>query len=216
VTNDAGAISDPDTLFPLQAALGYDIAQNLFIGNRNILLEGTSDFIYLSVISSHLSGLGRASIPNNSRLLPAGGATNIPTFIALLGNKLGMVVLLDGKSQRQRIDASIAQGRLKAGNVISVDRFCTVKGADIEDLFSPDEYLALYNAALGKSLKTSDLTGADRIVKRLERAAGEFNHGDVAAYFLSHQHEIIPRLSPDTVNRFEAVIDTLVKALPPV
>src|SRR5581483_907361 len=47
VTNDAGSTSDPDTLFPLQAALGYDIAQSLFIGNRNIVLEGTSDFGYL-------------------------------------------------------------------------------------------------------------------------------------------------------------------------
>lgn len=47
VTNDAGTTSDPDTLFPLQAALGYDIAQNLFIGDRNILVEGVSDLQYL-------------------------------------------------------------------------------------------------------------------------------------------------------------------------
>jgi hypothetical protein len=42
VMNDAGVTSDPDTLFPLQAALGYDIAQNLFIGNRNIGSSGFS------------------------------------------------------------------------------------------------------------------------------------------------------------------------------
>jgi predicted ATP-dependent endonuclease of OLD family len=58
VLNEAGVTSDPDTLFPLQAALGYDIAQNLFIGNRNILMEGTSDLIYLSVLSSHLNLFG--------------------------------------------------------------------------------------------------------------------------------------------------------------
>jgi hypothetical protein len=187
VTNDAGATSDPDTLFPLQAALGYDIGQSLFIGNRNILIEGTSDFIYLSVLSSHLASLGRSSIPNNSRLLPAGGSTNIPTFIALLGGKLDIVVLLDGKAQRQRIDAAITEGRLKASNVLRVDPFFSVKGADIEDLFSPDAFLALYNAALGRTLAEKDLSGADRIVKRIERAQGEFNHGVVSAYFLGHQ-----------------------------
>lgn len=51
VNNDAGMISDPDTLFPLEAALGYDIAQNLFVGRRNILVEGVSDYIYLTTIS---------------------------------------------------------------------------------------------------------------------------------------------------------------------
>lgn len=216
VTNDAGVTSDPDTLFPLQAALGYDIAQSLFIGSRNILLEGTSDFIYLTVLSSHLSASGRASIPSNSRLLPAGGATNIPTFIALLGGKLDMVVLLDGKAQRQRIDVAIAQGRLKANNVLSIEQFCSVKGADIEDLFEPDEYLSLYNPATRQSLKLKDLKGQDRIVKRIERVNGEFNHGQVAAYFLAHQHEIIPTLSPETIKRFENTIDALVKALPSV
>lgn len=214
-TNDAGATSDPDTLFPLQAALGYDIAQNLFIGNRNILLEGTSDFIYLMAFSSHLGSHGRATFPTNCRLLPAGGATNIPTFIALLGGKLDIVVLLDGKAQRQRIDAAIAQGRFKASNVLSVEQFCQVKGADIEDLFEPDEYLAIYNGAMKKSLKAKDLKGQDRIVKRIERADGEFDHGRVAAHFLSHQHEIVPTLSAETLKHFEDAIAALVKALPP-
>ncbi len=37
---------DSDTLFPLQAALGYDIAQNLFVGPDNLVVEGTSDYVY--------------------------------------------------------------------------------------------------------------------------------------------------------------------------
>jgi predicted ATP-dependent endonuclease of OLD family len=216
VTNDAGSTSDPDTLFPLQAALGYDIAQNLFIGNRNIIVEGVSDFIYLSVISTHLGSSGRTMIPSNASLLPAGGATNIPTFIALLGGKLDLVVLLDGKAPRQKINTAIAQGRLKANRVFSVEQFCSVKGADIEDLFEPEEYLLVYNAAFGRSLKLTDIKGTDRIVKRLARTEGEFDHGKVAAHFLAHQHEIIPTLSTDTVKRFEDAIKCLVQALPPV
>ena len=31
---------DPNTLFPLQAALGYDLAQNLFVAKKNLLVEG--------------------------------------------------------------------------------------------------------------------------------------------------------------------------------
>lgn len=216
VTNDAGATSDPDTLFPLQAALGYDIAQSLFIGNRNILLEGTSDFIYLSVMSSHLGTLKRTVLPSNARLLPAGGATNIPTFIALLGGSLDIVVLLDGDAQRQKIDNAIAVGRLKKSNVLSIDQFSEVKGADIEDLFDADEYLGIYNEAFGKNLKIGSLKGVDRIVKRIERAEGEFDHGRVAAYFLANQHKFISKLSTNTIQRFEDTITTLIKALPAV
>jgi predicted ATP-dependent endonuclease of OLD family len=35
--------SDPRTIFPLQAALGWTIAQNLFITERNLLVEGPSE-----------------------------------------------------------------------------------------------------------------------------------------------------------------------------
>jgi hypothetical protein len=197
----------------IRDSLGYDIAQNLFIGNRNILLEGVADVIYLSVMSSHLASISRASLPDNVRLLPCGGATNIATFIALLGTQLDVVVLLDGNAQRQRIDNAITEGRLAAHHVLSIDQFSTVKGADIEDLFSDEEYLKLYNATFKRSLKEVD--GKDRIIKRIERTEQHsFDHGQVAAYFLAHQTEFIPTLSPDTVSRFEAAIKALATALP--
>ncbi len=215
VTNDAGIASDPDTLFPLQAALGYDIAQNLFIGNHNILLEGTSDVVYLSVMSSYLGGKKRKTLPSSARLLPAGGATNIPTFLALLGGQLDVVVLLDGKAPRQKIDNAIASGKLSASRVLSIERFANVAGADIEDLFEPMEYLSLFNEVFGKAYKLKDLQGDDRIVKRIARKYGrEFDHGRVAAHFLQNQVQILQALSADTFNRFEAVIGALDSALP--
>lgn len=214
VSNDAGHISDPDTLFPLQAALGYDIAQNLFIGNRNILMEGVSDFIYLTVVSTLLKGKKRAHFPLDCRLLPARGATNIPTFIALLGGMLDLVVLIDGSAPRQKIENAVTQGRLNSGRVFTVEQFCKVKDADIEDLFEPSEYLAIYNAALGKSLKLAQLKGSDPITKRIAREEGDFDHGEVAAHFLANLDKFLPKLSDPTLDRFEDCIKTLVKALP--
>lgn len=217
VTNEAGVTTDPDTLFPLQAALGYDIAQNLFIGNRNILVEGTSDVLYLAVMSTNLAQLGRSSLPDNARLLPSGGATNIPTFLALLGGQLDVVVLLDGNAQRQRVDNAIASGKLHASRIFSVDKFVNVPGADIEDLFEPAEYLTLYNATFTRSLKEKDLKGGDRIVKRIARKEGrDFDHGRVAAHFLMTQGSVIPTLSAATIDRFDAVIGALSNALPAV
>jgi predicted ATPase len=214
--NDAGKVTDKDTLFPLQAALGYDVAQSLFIGNQNVLLEGVSDFIYLTTISDHLEAQGRAHLVPSARLLPAGGASAIPTFIALLGTQLDIVVLLDGNTDRQRIDNVIAQGRLTASRVLDLANFAPIKDADIEDLFEPDEYLAFYNAAFKASLKLADLKGTDRIVKRIERKIGkEYNHGVVAGYFLSNLDASLASLSPATLERFEKLIEAIDAALPP-
>jgi hypothetical protein len=215
VTNDAGVVSDPDTLFPLQAALGYDVVQSLFIGKQNVLVEGVSDFIYVTMISDHLGTLGRTTLTDTARLLPAGGATNIPTSIALLGGQLDLVVVLDGNSDGQRIANSISQGRPDQARVLSLDSHSSVKGADIEDLFTPSEYLGFFNGAFGKMLKAADLNGSDRIVKRIARNEGDdFNHGVVAAHFLRNLDTSIKKLSDGTLDRFERLIAEINAALP--
>jgi hypothetical protein len=107
----------------------------------------------------------------------------------------------------------VSEGRLAAHRVLIIDQFTDVKGADIEDLFSPEEYLKLYNATFERSLKKVD--GKDRVIKRIERAEKHgFDHGRVAAYFLANQTAVIPTLSPETVSRFEATIKALTAALP--
>lgn len=98
--------------------------------------------------------------------------------------------------------------------MISLENFAPVKEADIEDLFEPQEYLDLYNATFKKSLKLADVRGKDRIVKRIERKDGEFDHGLVAAYFLRNLSASIAALSSDTLDRFENVIKGLTAALP--
>ncbi|WOQ70752.1 hypothetical protein RYJ27_06065 [Microbacterium limosum] len=75
--------------------------------------------------------------------------------------------------------------------------------------------LAFYNEAYGVSLKLSDLSGKDRIVARITRKIGkEFNHGHVAAVFLRNLDRSIQGLSVATLERFEQVIEALVRALP--
>ena len=212
--NDAGVVTDPDTLFPLQAALGYDVVHSLFIGNRNVLIEGVSDFIYIATISDELVSRGEPGLPTDCRLLPAGGATNIPTFIALLGGKLDFVVVVDGNTNRQRIENALEKGRLDKRQIIPLDPFSAVEHPDIEDLFTQEEYLALYNSAFGKAIRIAELPGTDRIVNRISRVEGDFNHGIVAAYFLRHLAESIASLSASTMERFAQLIAAISAALP--
>src|SRR5262249_59928466 len=47
------------SLFPLQGALGYDIAQTLFVGPNCLIVEGVSDLLYLQTMSGLLEQAGR-------------------------------------------------------------------------------------------------------------------------------------------------------------
>lgn len=207
VTSEILAV-DPDTLFPLQAALGYDIAQSLFVGEDNLLVEGTSDFTYLSLISDHLRAAGREGLDPRWRLLPAGGASNIPSFVALIGPRLDVTVLVDSGTQgMQRLESLTAKGLLTKARLLTVGQVTGTSKADIEDVFDISDYLTLYNGAFGTKLKVKDLPDGARIIDRISRAQGTpfEEHGKPAEYLLRHRDDALPALKPQTLDRFEAL-----------
>lgn len=141
---------DPDTLFPLQAALGYDIAQNLFVNKNNLLVEGVSDLMYLTALSGILQQKGRVGLPPDMVIIPVGGLDKVASFVSLLrGNKLNIICLLDNFTDaqgKQRLDALIKQKIISEKNIIYFGSY-TSNGQDIEDLFDKSEYLVLFNSA---------------------------------------------------------------------
>ncbi len=154
---------DPNTLFPLQAALGYDIAQNLFISKHNLLVEGASDLLYLQVMSAVLQSAGRTGLDNKITIVPTGGLDKVSTFISLLrGSNLNIVCLLDtfrdGKG-KAKLDDMIEQKIITGKKVKFFHEFLTdYTTADIEDLFTKEDYLKFYNEAFpDKQVKLSDL-----------------------------------------------------------
>ena len=214
VTTTDNASNDRDTLFPLQAALGYDIAQNLFVGPDNLVVEGLSDFNYLTILSDHLASVSRTHLDERWRILPAGGATNIPTFVALVGPSLDVTVLVDGAAATsQKIRNLMKRGLLHNKRLLTPNAATTTKDADIEDLFTDEDYLKLYNPDRDTNLKSSDLQGTDRITKRIERAAGKFDHNKPARYLLHNRNTLLSQLSETTLDRFEQLIVAINKTL---
>ena len=207
VTQDV-LVSDADSLFPLQAALGYDIAQSLFIGPNNLVVEGTSDFIYLTVMSIRAAASGRIVLDPKWRILPAGGASNIPTFVSLIGRHMDITVLADSDTQgMQRVTSMIDKKLLKASRLVLANAVASVKFADIEDLFSEDDYIQLYNKAFGKRLTKAQLGPGDRIVKKIEAKLGDFDHGQVAEALLRNQATI--KLSDESLDNFSKLNEIL-------
>jgi len=209
--------TDPDTLFPLQGALGYDIAQHLLIAAHNLVVEGVSDYTYLIVLSDYLKEQGRIHLDGRWSVVPVGGADLIPTFVALLGMHLDVTVLVDArKGGNQKLTKLAEEGYLSHKRLITVGQVLGRKQADIEDVFTVDDYLSLYNLAFGKSLQPGDLTGTDPLVYRIARKEGvdRFDHGRPADILLRHRDELLPKLSEDTLSRFEGLFERINATLP--
>lgn len=218
--SDAGSIissaiqeKDPDTLFPLQAALGYDIAQNLFISKNNLLVEGPADLLYLSILSSILESEKREGLKESITIVPIGGMDKVASFISLLrGSKLNIVCLLDSFSDqkgKQRIDDLIKIKIIRDRNVRYFDEFVkTTNGkADIEDLFEKTEYLDMFNNAFAefKNFSVTDLDSKlPNILQQINKLISKdhFNHyrpaNQMAKMSVDSKY-----FSKDTLNRFE-------------
>lgn len=185
IVSDSIQEKDPNTLFPLQAALGYDIAQNLFISNKNLLVEGVSDLIIITAISGILESEKRTSLRSDITIVPTGGLEKVATFISLLrGSSLEIACLLDSytdASGKAKMDKMITSKIIHRSKVRFYDEFLEdYEKADLEDLFEKEDYLKLFNSAFTEhnDIKLSDLKAElPTIIMQINNVIGKkFNH----------------------------------------
>lgn len=216
VTTSDVLTTDSDTLFPLQAALGYDIAQHLFIAKDNLVVEGPSDFLFMQTISARLIEDGREGLHPRWSIMPLGGADVIPAFVALLGNHLDVTVVVDARKEgHQKLNALAKAGFLGEKRIITIGEVANRKMADIEDLFAKEDYVALYNAAFGKKIKAAELKGTDPIVRQIARHEGveRYDHNGPAEVLLRERAKRGATLSDETLDAFERLFKQINETL---
>ncbi|MBN2881810.1 AAA family ATPase [Candidatus Woesearchaeota archaeon] len=220
IISDSIQEKDPKTLFPLQAALGYDIAQNLFVSNKNLLVEGVSDLIILTTISGILESNNRKYLNPDITIVPTGGLEKVATFISLLrGSQLEIACLLDSYTDaagQAKMDKMIREKIIHKNKIRFFDEFVDgLDKADLEDLFTKSDYLKLFNAAFNEhtDIKETDLNASiKQIIIQINQHLGvpRFNHYlpanelvklAVNESFFEH----------DTLNRFEKVFEEINK-----
>jgi len=96
----------------------------------------------------------------------------MPAFIALLGRRLKVSVLIDGSRSANRLARMKSAAKdnevLETAIVLCSDVKGAPSNADIEDMFAVEDYLRLYNWAFGASLAESDLPATrEPIIRRV-------------------------------------------------
>lgn len=226
VVSDDPLRSDSDTVFPLQTALGYKLAQTLFLGPTNLLVEGPSDLIYLTTASDLLKEQGKVALREDCVIVPVGGADKLSTFISLLGaNQLTVGVLMDiSNKDQQRIQNLIQNEHLKKTNLFTYAEVVGQKEADIEDIFDEKTYLELVHTAYAPELKGKKPNyekGHPRILERIKKAFreagvtsdGEFSHYRPARLLLRKPELIETLYTGEVLKKYETLFNEINKRL---
>jgi predicted ATP-dependent endonuclease of OLD family len=115
-------------------------------------------------------------------------------------------------------DVTALVGKNESGKTAFLQALHRLKPDHGEQFEELDHYPRwLYNAVVPGTvppLTEADLTGTDRIIKRIERARGAFSHGSVADHLLRDRTTVLSTLSSKTLDNFEALFERINDALP--
>lgn len=219
VISDMIMENDPDTLFPLQAAIGFDISQNLFNNKRNLLVEDPADLILLNLMSGTLKSLSRTGLREGVSIIPIGGLEKLATFLLLLKSaRNNMVCLMPTATiakTKSKQDNEMWDQFLNGKSFRFYDQYTQVAQAGIEDLFEPNEIaLALMSAYGTKVAESFKPIEGEGLLPQLQIALGRESFDRLR---IARELAILPNIknniSEKTFNRFEKLFRDLNKLM---
>ncbi len=202
---------DKDALFPLQAALGYQLVQSLFISKRQVAVEGITDYWIFKALDHAARSTGRDGLHPSVIITPSGGASRMtPLASMLVGHQVDLVAVLDGDEPGQREGRKLVERLLGDENRTVFAGDYTPDGnttGETEDLFPDSYYLAAVKQAYGSmDLRfNADEKQIPNIIDRLAAVFERKGHGDFekwkVARALADQIEADPKgVPPETLD----------------
>jgi energy-coupling factor transporter ATP-binding protein EcfA2 len=201
---------DPDALFPLQAGLGYALAQTLFYSKYQVVVEGITDYMILKSMNEILSRRKMKSLRNDAVIVPAGGVSHLMPLVSMLrGQGMKMAVVLDGDEPGIRKGKDV-ETRLMV-RTLFMNSFAGKEEAELEDLFPEDYYMKVVKEAYPEVTLTFDSNAKkiDCITKRVKASfAGtgkEFEKWRVARVIVDWIQK--GQFPEESLGKFEQIFD---------
>ena len=220
--------NDQDTVFPLQVALGHNLAHTLFLAPHCLMVNSAADLIYLQTLGEICASKGYQRLDPRWVVIPVGNADNLPMFVSLLGeNYVSVAVLMDvTPKNKQKMDLINKNSVMQRPNPVKWVEVQKIRTADIEDIFEPSFYLRLVNEAyqtdLLEPVSMKAISAKDpRIVRRLEShfkaeglAGGQFDSYVPAAYLLENHAQLRHEIGDDVIERAVSMFQRVNSLLP--
>ena len=220
--------NDQDTVFPLQVALGHNLAHTLFLAPHCLMVNSAADLIYLQILGEICASKGYQRLDPRWVVIPVGNADNLPMFVSLLGeNYVSVAVLMDvTPKNKEKMDLVNKNSIMQRNNPVKWVEVQKIRTADIEDIFEPAFYLKLVNDSYAMELlepvSMKAISAKDpRIVQRLEAhfeaediAGGHFDSYRPAAYLLENHAQLRHEISDDAVERAVSMFQRVNSLLP--
>jgi predicted ATP-dependent endonuclease of OLD family len=210
--------NDAASLLPLQEALGYDLAQSLFGQQRNLVLEGLTDYWYIDAVSNLLREADIVDLNEKIALVPASSAGKVVYYATLLhAQKLKVAALLDSDTagdQAAKQDSLVhSLGNKRILRTKDVYRG-TVKCPEVEDMLRTT-LLSVAKSELKWDVEKTAATQIGRpIIDIFEKEITDFSKYKLAKAFLrwcrSHQAS---DLTEEERNQWASLIKSVNEAL---
>lgn len=209
---------DPAALLPLQEALGYDLAQTLFTQERNLVLEGLTDYWYIEATAALLRAGGVINLNEKIALIPAASAGKVVYFATILfAQNFKVAALLDSDNAGDQAarQETLVHNLGNKGILRTKDAyFGAVAKPEIEDLLR-DTLVRIAKDSLGIDVTAAAAAQIGRpIVDLLESTSSDFSKYKLAkAYLRWAADHSANDLAPAERDQFKALIEKINKAL---
>ena len=212
------ASGDPAALLPLQEALGYDLAQSLFVQERNLVLEGLTDYWYLDATAALLRAANVVCLNEKISMIPAASAGKVVYFATILyAQNLKVAALLDSDAagdqaaQQQTLIHTLGnKSILRAKDAYSG----TVTKPEIEDLLR-DTLIQIAKDSLGIDVTAEAAAQPSRSVVDLLNSSGNgFSKYKLAKAYIGWTRDHAANDLADVEReQFKTLIDKINKVL---
>lgn len=209
--------SDPAGLLPLQEALGYDLAQSLFTQQKNLILEGLTDYWYIEAISALLRNDSIANMDEKIALVFANSASKVVYYATILhAHNLKIVALLDSDNAGDQVaNQENLVSSLGQKNILRTKDFVGgIPKAEIEDILR-ETLIEIAKSEFGIDVKpTSDAQPTRPIVDIFTKEITNFSKYKLAKAFIRwSKNNSSSNLKPDELNNSKKLIETINKQL---
>ncbi len=192
--------TDSETLFPLKAAIGFNMMEKLVGTSKNLLVDKPSDLLYLNLMSKILKSLDHKYVNEEISILPVGNINKFAAFVSLLGTENPKYVCL------------IQEGNNKEDLNALLTKQNVITSCKLEDLFDKSDFLKLIKSAYNIIEPiTENITGTS--VKSIENQIEKKIGSEIDSFIIANK---LATLQPDgdffteaTINHFENLFEEI-------